>query len=104
MSKRFNVRVARRALRDLQGIHAWISEGSPQAADAWLIATRGEIALLALFPQRCPAAREAAAFPQDIRQLIVGKYRVLFCVEGSTVYVLHVRHAAMDIVTPEDLK
>jgi len=32
-------------------------------------------------------------FPEDIRQLIVGRYRVLFTIRKHKVHVLHVRGA-----------
>jgi plasmid stabilization system protein ParE len=33
-------------------------------------------------------------FDKEIRQLIIGKYRVLFTVELNHVHILHVRHGA----------
>jgi plasmid stabilization system protein ParE len=57
---------------------------------------QGAIASLAEFPKRCPLAPENSAFPFEVRQLLYGKkphtYRILFTIEGQTVYVLHIRH------------
>ena len=104
MSKRCEVRVAQRAIRDLEGIHAWISKGSEAIADAWLASTKAAIASLSTSPERCHKAREADLLRKPIRHLIVGKYRVLFTIDGSVVNVLHVRHSAMENARPKDLK
>ncbi len=46
---------------------------------------------LVAFPAASPLAPENNAFREEIRQLIVGRYRVLFTIRGSKVHVLHVR-------------
>jgi plasmid stabilization system protein ParE len=53
-------------------------------------------------PLRCPLALESVFFEEEIRQLIYGKYLVLFTVEGEAVYVLRVRHSAREYLKPED--
>jgi plasmid stabilization system protein ParE len=53
-------------------------------------------------PRRCPLAPENAFFEEEIRQLIYGKHRILFTVEGETVFVLRVRHSAQDYLKPEE--
>ena len=40
-----------------------------------------------------PLALENDEFPEEIRQMIVGRYRVLFTIKGRQVHVLHVRGA-----------
>ena len=46
---------------------------------------------LALFPKGFPLAPEDDEFSAEIRQMIVGRYRVLFTLQGGRVHVLHVR-------------
>ncbi len=53
-------------------------------------------------PLCCQLAPESAFFKEEIRQLIYGKYRILFTVEGETVFVLRVRHGAQDYLKPEE--
>ena len=53
-------------------------------------------------PLRCPLAPESVFFKEEIRQLVYGQYRILFTVKGDTVYVLRVRHGAMEYLKPED--
>ena len=40
-----------------------------------------------------PLAPEDDEFSQEIRQMVVGRYRVLFTIKGREVHVLHVRGA-----------
>jgi plasmid stabilization system protein ParE len=48
---------------------------------------------LSLVPKGFPLAPEADEFAGQIRQMIVGRYRVLFTIRKRKVYVLHVRGA-----------
>jgi len=46
---------------------------------------------LTSMPLSCPLAPEAEELGVSIRHLIVGRYRILFIVKGTTVTILHVR-------------
>lgn len=46
-------------------------------------------------PTRCPYADEMAFHDFEIRNLIFGRYRILFRIEGHTVQILHVKHGRM---------
>jgi plasmid stabilization system protein ParE len=54
---------------------------------------------LTSMPLSCPLAPESEDFNVYIRQLIVGRYRVLFTVRGPTVTILHVRGPYIDSPT-----
>jgi hypothetical protein len=58
-------------------------------------------------PERYPLVHEAADLGVELRQLLYGRrphfYRVLFTIDGQTVNVLRVRHAAQDYLSPGDL-
>jgi plasmid stabilization system protein ParE len=62
----------------------------------WFQALEEAIATLAEFPRRCGLAPESKLFPQEVRHLLYGGkphvYRILFTINRSTVYVLHIRH------------
>jgi plasmid stabilization system protein ParE len=45
-------------------------------------------------PARCPLAPENEDHPKEIRQLVHGRYRILFTIEPGRVVILHVRHGA----------
>ncbi len=48
---------------------------------------------LGVVPRAFPLAPENGEFSEEIRQMIVGRYRVLFTIRGREVHVLHVRGA-----------
>ena len=48
---------------------------------------------LGVIPKAFPLAPEDAEFSEEIRQMVVGRYRVLFTIKGRRVHVLHVRGA-----------
>jgi plasmid stabilization system protein ParE len=57
-------------------------------------------------PERCGLAPESEWCPGEIRQLLHGKrkgvYRILFEIRHDAVYILHVRHGAQDLLSPEN--
>ncbi len=69
------------------GLHIWGSE----AARKWyndieaIIASR-----LSSMPSSCPPAPENKDLDLEVRQLIYGRYRVLFTIEGDLVRVLYI--------------
>ena len=79
-----------------------MNEQSEAAALRWYEGLMKAFHSLKKNPLRCPVAPESAFFEEEIRQLIYGKYRILFTVEGETVFVLRVRHGAMDYLKSED--
>lgn len=48
---------------------------------------------LTVLPKALPLAPENDEFAEEIRQMIVGRYRVLFTIKGRKVHVLHVSGA-----------
>ena len=40
----------------------------------------------------------------EVRQLLYGRYRILYTVRGSVVFVLTVRHGARQLMTAEELE
>ena len=62
---------------------------------------------LETMPERCGQASEATDVGLDIREFLFGKrhgtYRVLFQIDGRTVYILRVWHSARDAVSRDDV-
>lgn len=48
---------------------------------------------LAVVPKAFSLAPEDDEFSEEIRQMVVGRYRILFTIKGRKVHVLHVRGA-----------
>lgn len=68
---------------------------SPGIALSWFASLEQTIDALATMPRRHPMAREAGLFAGiELRQVLVGAYRVIFRVDSRTVDVLHIRHAS----------
>jgi plasmid stabilization system protein ParE len=93
----FRVETTPTAEQDADAILEWLlSEGAGETGWRWFAALQDAIASLAEFPARCPLAPENSAFPFEVRHLLYGRkphvYRILFTIEGQTVYVLHIRH------------
>jgi plasmid stabilization system protein ParE len=63
----------------------------------WFLGLEKAIDGLADMPERCPLAPENGRVPFEVRHLLYGRapnvYRILFTIEGGTVYILHIRHS-----------
>jgi plasmid stabilization system protein ParE len=63
-------------------------------AEQWVRQLRKAVTeQLAVVPKAFPVAPEDEEFPEEIREMIVGRYRILFTIKGRDVHVLHVRGA-----------
>jgi plasmid stabilization system protein ParE len=70
------------------GCRAW----GEKEAQRWVRQLREAVfTQLALIPRGFPLAPEDDEFSEKIRQMIVGRYRVLFTIKDRRVHVLHVR-------------
>jgi plasmid stabilization system protein ParE len=104
----YRVRLTDKAEQDVAHVLEWFCDQAATAAGGkWFTQLMATIDTLETMPERCGLAAEAADIGLDIREILVGKrhgtYRVLFQVQGRTVYVLRVWHAARDAVTRDDL-
>ena len=101
---RYGVEFTEQAEAEAYEAYAWIAEESPANAARWYHGLLEAINSLVSMPKRCGLAPEDEVFEEDIRQLLYGKYRVLFQVVGQTVYVLHIRHGARKTIDPQEQK
>jgi len=67
---------------------------SPEAAIRWFNKLEAAIETLGRMPRRCPVAPENDFFDEEIRQLLVAPYRILFTTQRRSVDILHVRHTS----------
>lgn len=96
--KRYRVVFAESARKNIFESYEWgCREWGTEAAQRWAGDLRDSVEkILTIFPLSQPLAPESDDTPYEIRQMIVGRYRVLFIVEGKKVVVLHVRGAFVD--------
>jgi plasmid stabilization system protein ParE len=93
--KRYRVVIEEPAQADVQRSYDWGCRvwGKAQA-QKWIRDLRAAITKqLTTIPTVLPLAPENDEFREEIRQMIVGRYRVLFTIQGRRVHVLHVRGA-----------
>lgn len=99
----YAVRITKKAELDIAEAFAWYAKQAPHAARRWLDGLYESIETLSHFPLRCPLMTDMADSGHEWRQLLHGKkhgqYRIVFEIEGKTVYVIAVRHAARDSIT-----
>jgi plasmid stabilization system protein ParE len=93
--KRYRVIFEESAQENVRDSYEWgCRVWGKREAGQWVRQLRTDaIRLLGVVPKGCPLAPENEEFSEEIRQMIVGRYRVLFTVKGRTVHVLHVRGA-----------
>jgi len=103
---RFVVRVTRRAASNLSAIGEWLrTEGGPQVAERWIDLIERDLSGLSEYPERHPLAPEDCEVRgPEIRQLVLGNYRILFVVRETAVFVLHVRHASRRPALPGEIE
>ena len=91
---KFRVNVQAQAINDLEELHEGLAQFSDSAAARLLQLLEKSLDSLADFPKRHPIAPESTNSAIEIRNMLVGNYRVLFTIIGGTVNILRVRHAA----------
>ena len=90
------VRLADRALRDMEVIYEFIDAEASESAFEWFNGLAREIYSLERFPERGAVTREST----KLRHLLFGKkpstYRIIYAVDKRKhlVNVLHIRHGA----------
>lgn len=91
--KKYTVIIEESAQADVERSYDWGRRvWGKVEAQKWVRDLRTAIMkLLTRVPTAFPPAPESDEFQEEIRQLIVGRYRVLFTVRGRRVHVLHVR-------------
>lgn len=102
---RFEVRPTEPALEDVNRIRRWIAEqGSPLNAERWVERFLKRLKSLEQRPMRCRLAPESEAIEEaEVRQLLFGRFRILFTVSQRQVFILHVRHGSRLYATHEEL-
>jgi len=105
----YRVELTDRARRDLAYIYQTIHAIESQAAARWFNGLEEAISALGSLPRRCPVAPESKRANRPLRHLLYGNkphvYGAIYeTVEANrTVYVLTIRHGAMETANPAEL-
>lgn len=96
--KKYRVEFADTAKADIERSFEWgRTEWGPAAARDWYkLLTKTVRQTLCIIPLGFPLAPENLVYAPEIRQMTIGRYRVMFSVENRTVRVLHVRGPFID--------
>ena len=89
----YDVEFSEEAIADLDSSFEWGCEewGTVEAA-TWYVQTRDSInKMLGSFPLSQPIAPENDEYEVEVRQMIIGRYHVIFNVENRNVTILHIR-------------
>jgi plasmid stabilization system protein ParE len=91
--RRFRVEFTHEAKSEIARSFEWgRQEWGSAAAVQWYRKLRSQTReILSNFPLSQPIAPENGDFSSEIRQMIFGRYRVLFEIDGRVVRILHVR-------------
>jgi len=91
--KRYAIVFEKSAQADVRGSYDWgCRVWGKREAQRWVRELRAAVSQqLSLMPKGFPHAPEDDEFSEDIRQMIVGRYRVLFTIRKDKVHVLHIR-------------
>jgi plasmid stabilization system protein ParE len=92
---------SRAAAHEIEEIEEWLAADSLEAAGRWMDGLLATVDRLERMPSRCPLAPENESHTEEIRQMIYGRYRILFTILPRRVVILHVRHGARLPLQPE---
>ncbi|HUO07622.1 MAG TPA: type II toxin-antitoxin system RelE/ParE family toxin [Phycisphaerae bacterium] len=94
--KSFRIIITPRAGSDLESIHDYIAQDSPQAAQSVVTRILDALEHLRQFPHRAAVERQRPRLRHPVRSLVVSPYIVYFRAidADETVRILHVRHGA----------
>jgi toxin ParE1/3/4 len=89
----YKTEITSKALGEIENAYRWLANNlGTTFVERWYEDLTAAIESLTIFPNRCAIVQEAEGFEAIVRQLEVGKYRILFSVDEMTVNILSVRH------------
>jgi plasmid stabilization system protein ParE len=88
----YQVELAFEATREIDRIVSRIWQDAPLDAVRWQDELAENLNLLTFLPERFALAAESERAPCSVRQIFLGKYRILYTVQEQRVLVLAIRH------------
>ena len=101
MPATFELLITRQAQQDLQEIYDHIEADNPARAGTFIKELEAKTVSLAQMPTRAPFIPENSLLGTEYRHLIHGRYRILFRIQGVTVFILRVIHGSK-LLMPTD--
>ena len=94
MTKKYKVNLTQHAQNDLERIFYYITADSISNAANFVLELEKKVYSLDTFPERQPLIPENEFFGTDYRHLIYKKYRIIYRITESSVFILRIIHGA----------
>ena len=96
--KRYRVIFTTNAIAEIAGSFEWGKKyWGEHAAKLWYQSLRQSVRRsLSSTPLAWPLAPEDEVYTAEVRNMFVGRYRILFSIEKRTISILHIRGAFVD--------
>ena len=94
MKKAYKVFITENAQDDLRHIFSYIAEDSVNNAKKFVSELEDRINTLSSLPERASYIPENAFLGTEYRQLMHGKYRVIFRIDKKEIFILRVVHGS----------
>lgn len=88
----YPVLVTRQAEAELAAAFAYLKADAPDEAKRWLSDLRQKLLSLGRYPQRCARLPDSRR-DEELRQLVVGFFHVVFLFERESIYVLTIQRS-----------
>lgn len=103
----FQISFTRKALSDVMVAEKWVVEVGKGSLARWRTKFYRAIEALERDPNPYALSDEAERFGKPVREWHFGKYphiyRIFFTIEGTSVVIHRLRHAAQDSISEDDL-
>lgn len=105
----FSLEVTENAKRDFSQLYGYIAERATKGAQAWANAFDAKLQALTTLPLAYPLAPENDDHSVEIRHVVFNtqnglRYRALYTVRDTTVFILHLRGPGQDLIGSTELK
>jgi len=94
LAKKYKIYIASSAQNDLEHIFFYISADSINNAKKFVLELEKKIYSLDKLPERFALIPENLYFGTEYRHITYKKYRVIYKIEGSSVFILRVIHSS----------
>ena len=99
----FTIEFSDLAWNDIHDIVEYIQQDSPAAATRWRRKLHEKLRILRTMAASFGMAPENDFARCEVRQLIYGRYRILYTVRNETAFILTIRHGARRFLSGPDI-